>query len=249
MLEWQKSDISVLMGRAKLPRGLNRLCLREDRDERIRCALTASACLASASPQARAATPMHLTRGGKEAKVRWSGTDPDMRAARASHERAFEKDNGTKGARQRPTPPRGGRSINESHGRQAAIRLSTQSTVVVLKKEGYVSKGALFRPGNIRAVQGPEGYWVANNLFFSRRASHQPRPQGQRAAHRSGTARPEMARQDAGALATARGGPGFVGTVSHRDGDDKGIGRSARVGHEDSVVQCGKRRARGAPIR
>src|SRR5262249_58476207 len=100
------------------------------------------------------------------------------------------------------------------------------STVVPLKKEGYVLKW-LPDPAKAYPAQykDPEGYWVANNLYVLTPGFNTSLvPKGTEPRTYQALLDPKWrGKMVWSTSATSSGGPGFVGTVLTEMGDVKGM--------------------------
>ena len=134
--------------------------------KRLRFAMTAALCLAAGSTLAADAALIDAAK--KEGEVVWYTTQIISQLVRPMSA-AFEKKYGIKVRSTRANSTElSVKIINESRaGRPQSDIFDGTSTVVVLKKEGYVLK---WLPDSAKAYpaqyKDPEGYWVANNLFF-----------------------------------------------------------------------------------
>src|SRR5882672_8203288 len=197
--------------------------------KRLRCAMTAVSCLAVGliSNVTHAADAALMDAAKKEGEVTWYTTQIIAQLVRPMSA-AFEKNYGIKVRSTRANSTElSVKIINESRaGRPQSDIFDGTSTVVVLKKEGYVLKW-LPDPAKAYPAQykDPEGYWIANNLFFltpgfntglvpkgteprSYEALLDPRWRGKMVWSKS---------------ATSSGGPGFIGTVLTETGEAKGM--------------------------
>ena len=138
--------------------------------KRLHFAMTAATCLAvgSAAASAHAADAALIAAAKKEGEVVWYTTQIIAQLVRPMSA-AFEKTYGIKVRSTRANSTElSVKIINESRAsRPQSDIFDGTSTVVVLKKEGYVLK---WLPDSARAYpaqyKDPEGYWVATNLYF-----------------------------------------------------------------------------------
>ena len=188
----------------------------------------AAVCAASlAGGCARAADAALIAAAQKEGEVVWYTTQIISQLVRPVSA-AFEKKYGVKvrAARANSTEV-SVKIINESRaGRPQSDVFDGTSTVVPLKKEGYVLKW-LPDPAKAYPAQykDPEGYWVANNLYFLAPGFNT------RLVPRGSEPRTYQALLDPkwrgkmvwSASATNSGGPGLIGTVLTEMGDTAGM--------------------------
>ena len=138
---------------------------------RCRCRVLRSmvvACVIAAAGSAWAADPAMIEAAKKEGEVIWYTTQIISQLVRPVSA-AFEKKYGIKVRSTRANSTElSVKIINESRaGRPQSDVFDGTSTVVPLKKEGFVLQ---WQPDPAKSYpaqyKDPEGYWVANNLFF-----------------------------------------------------------------------------------
>jgi iron(III) transport system substrate-binding protein len=188
---------------------------------------TIAAVLSLAGSCAQAADATLVDAAKKEGEVVWYTTQIISQLVRPVSA-AFEKKYGVKVRATRANSTElAVKIINESRaGKPQSDVFDGTSTVVPLKKEGYVLQ---WLPDTAKAypaqVKDPEGFWVANNLFFLT-------PGFNTALVARGTEpRTYQALLDPkwrGKMAwstspTSSGGPGFIGTVLTEMGNENGM--------------------------
>src|SRR4030095_841882 len=188
---------------------------------------TIAAVLSLAGSCAQAADAALVDAAKKEGEVVWYTTQIISQLVRPVSA-AFEKKYGIKVRSTRANSTETAvKIINESRaGKPQSDVFDGTSTVVPLKKEGYVLK---WLPDPAKAYpalyKDPEGYWVANNLFFIApgfntsliRKGTQPTTYGALLDPRW------RGRMAWSTTTSSSGGPGFVGTVLSEMGEDKGM--------------------------
>ena len=188
----------------------------------------AAVCAASlAGGCARAADAALIAAAQKEGEVVWYTTQIISQLVRPVSA-AFEKKYGVKvrAARANSTEV-SVKIINESRaGRPQSDVFDGTSTVVPLKKEGYVLKW-LPDPAKAYPAQykDPEGYWVANNLYFLAPGFNTRLvPRGSEPRTYQALLDPKWRGKMAwSTTATSSGGSGFVGTVLTEMGSESGM--------------------------
>jgi iron(III) transport system substrate-binding protein len=187
--------------------------------------LTAVSVLSAGS--ARAADIALIDAAKKEGEVVWYTTQIISQLVRPMSA-AFEKKYGIKVRSTRANSTElSVKIINESRaGRPQSDIFDGTSTVVVLKKEGYVLK---WLPDSAKAYPAqyndPEGYWVANNLFFMTPGFNTSLiPKGTEPRTYEALLDPKWrGKMVWSTSATSSGGPGFIGTVLTEMGEAKGM--------------------------
>jgi ABC-type Fe3+ transport system substrate-binding protein len=193
--------------------------------KRLRFAMVAAVCLAAGS--AHAADTALIDAAKKEGEVVWYTTQIISQLVRPMSA-AFEKKYGIKVRSTRANSTElSVKIINESRaGRPQSDIFDGTSTVVVLKKEGYVLKW-LPDPAKAYPAQykDPEGYWVANNLFFMTPGFNTGLvPKGTEPRTYEALLDPKWrGKMVWSTSATSSGGPGFIGTVLTEMGEAKGM--------------------------
>jgi ABC-type Fe3+ transport system substrate-binding protein len=197
--------------------------------KRLHFAMTAATCLAvgSAAASAHAADAALIAAAKKEGEVVWYTTQIIAQLVRPMSA-AFEKTYGIKVRSTRANSTElSVKIINESRAsRPQSDIFDGTSTVVVLKKEGYVLK---WLPDSARAYpaqyKDPEGYWVATNLYFLTPGFNTGLvPKGTEPRSYEALLDPKWRGKMAWSTsATSSGGPGFIGTVLTEMGEDKGM--------------------------
>jgi ABC-type Fe3+ transport system substrate-binding protein len=193
--------------------------------KRLRFAMTAALCLGAGS--AHAADAALIEAAKKEGEVVWYTTQIVSQLVRPMSA-AFEKRYGIKVRSTRANSTElSVKIINESRaGRPQSDIFDGTSTVVVLKKEGYVLKW-LPDPAKAYPTQykDPEGYWVANNLFFMTPGFNTSLvPKGTEPRTYEALLDPKWrGKMVWSTSATSSGGPGFIGTVLTEMGEAKGM--------------------------
>src|SRR5262252_6417274 len=191
----------------------------------LRFALTVILLLAATS--ARAADASLIDGAKKEGEVVWYTTQIISQLVRPMST-AFEKKYGIKVRSTRANSTElSVKIINESRaGRPQSDIFDGTSTVVVLKKEGYVLKW-LPEPAKAYPAQykDPEGYWVANNLFFMTPGFNTSLvPKGTEPRSYQALLAPKWRGKMAWSTTpSSSGGPGFIGTVLTEMGNEKGM--------------------------
>jgi len=188
----------------------------------------AAVCAASlAGGCAQAADAALIAAAQKEGEVVWYTTQIISQLVRPVSA-AFEKKYGVKvrAARANSTEV-SVKIINESRaGRPQSDVFDGTSTVVPLKKEGYVLKW-LPDPAKAYPAQykDPEGYWVANNLYFLAPGFNTRLvPRGSEPRTYQALLDPKWRGKMAwSTTATSSGGSGFVGTVLTEMGSESGM--------------------------
>jgi len=188
----------------------------------------AAVCAASlAGGCARAADAALIAAAQKEGEVVWYTTQIISQLVRPVSA-AFEKKYGVKvrAARANSTEV-SVKIINESRaGRPQSDVFDGTSTVVPLKKEGYVLKW-LPDPAKAYPAQykDPEGYWVANNLYFLAPGFNTRLvPRGSEPRTYQALLDPKWRGKMAwSTTATSSGGSGFIGTVLTEMGSESGM--------------------------
>jgi ABC-type Fe3+ transport system substrate-binding protein len=197
--------------------------------KRLCCAMTAVVCLAAglAESSAHAADAALIAAAKKEGEVVWYTTQIIAQLVRPMSA-AFEKTYGIKVRSTRANSTElSVKIINESQaGKPQSDVFDGTSTVVVLKKEGYVLKW-LPDPAKAYPAQykDPEGYWVANNLYFLTPGFNTGLiPKGTEPRTYEDLLDPRWRGKMAWSTSpTSSGGPGFIGTVLTEMGEDKGM--------------------------
>ena len=192
----------------------------------LRAMVTACVILAAAG-SARAADPALIEAAKKEGEVIWYTTQIIAQLVRPVSV-AFEKKYGIKVRSTRANSTElSVKIINESRaGRPQSDVFDGTSTVVPLKKEGFVLQW-LPDPAKAypAAYKDPEGYWVANNLFFLTPGFNTALvPKGTEPRSYPALLDPKWRGKMAWSTsATTSGGPGFIGTVLTEMGTESGM--------------------------
>ena len=168
-----------------------------------RCRSTMAVIFAAslAASYAHAADAALIEAAKKEGEVVWYSTQIISQLVRPVTAAFEKKYPGIKVRSTRANASRGRGQDPQRDARPARVQSDVfdgTTTVVPLKKEGYVLNGCRTRPRTIPAtLKDPEGYWIANNLFIITPGFNTSLvPRGHRAEDLSGPARSEMARQD-----------------------------------------------------
>jgi ABC-type Fe3+ transport system substrate-binding protein len=183
--------------------------------------------LGLAEGSAHAADAALIAAAKKEGEVTWYTTQIIAQLMRPMSA-AFEKTYGIKVRSTRANSTElSVKIINESQaGKPQSDVFDGTSTVVVLKKEGYVLKW-LPDPAKAYPAQykDPDGYWVANNLYFLTPGFNTGLiPKGTEPRTYEDLLDPRWRGKMAWSTSpTSSGGPGFIGTVLTEMGDDKGM--------------------------
>jgi ABC-type Fe3+ transport system substrate-binding protein len=183
--------------------------------------------LGLAEGSAHAADAALIAAAKKEGEVVWYTTQIIAQLVRPMSA-AFEKTYGIKVRSTRANSTElSVKIINESQaGKPQSDVFDGTSTVVVLKKEGYVLKW-LPDPAKAYPAQykDPEGYWVANNLYFLTPGFNTGLiPKGTEPRTYEDLLDPRWRGKMAWSTSpTSSGGPGFIGTVLTEMGEDKGM--------------------------
>ena len=191
----------------------------------LRFAMTAALYLGASS--ALAVDTALIEGAKKEGEVVWYTTQIISQLVRPMSA-SFEKKYGIKVRSTRANSTElSVKIINESRaGRPQSDIFDGTSTVVVLKKEGYVLKW-LPDPakGYPAQYKDPEGYWVANNLFFMTPGFNSGLvPKGTEPRTYEALLDPKWrGKMVWSTSATSSGGPGFIGTVLTEMGEAKGM--------------------------
>jgi iron(III) transport system substrate-binding protein len=190
--------------------------------------ITAAACVASlAGGSAQGADAALIAAATKEGEVTWYTTQIISQLVRPVSA-AFEKKYGIKVRATRANSTEVSvKIINESRaGKPQSDVFDGTSTVVPLKKEGYVLKW-LPDPAKAYPAQyrDPEGYWVANNLFFLAPGFNTSLvPKGTEPRTYRALLDPKWRGKMAWSTTpSSSGGPGFIGTVLTEMGDENGM--------------------------
>jgi ABC-type Fe3+ transport system substrate-binding protein len=183
--------------------------------------------LGLAEGSAHAADAALIAAAKKEGEVVWYTTQIIAQLVRPMSA-AFEKTYGIKVRSTRANSTElSVKIINESQaGKPQSDVFDGTSTVVVLKKEGYVLK---WLPDPAKAYPAQykdlEGYWVANNLYFLTPGFNTGLiPKGTEPRTYEDLLDPRWRGKMAWSTSpTSSGGPGFIGTVLTEMGEDKGM--------------------------
>jgi ABC-type Fe3+ transport system substrate-binding protein len=212
--------------------------------KRLRFAITAALCLAGGSACAADAALVEAAK--KEGEVVWYTTQIISQLVRPMSA-AFERKYGIKVRSTRANSTElSVKIINESRaGRPQSDIFDGTSTVVVLKKEGYVLKW-LPDPAKAYPAQykDPEGYWVANNLFFMTPGFNTSLiPKGSEPRTYEALLDPKWrGKMVWSTSATSSGGPGFIGTVLTEMGETKGMAYLRELAQQKVVNVAGAAR-------
>jgi iron(III) transport system substrate-binding protein len=175
----------------------------------------------------QAAEPALIDAAKKEGEVIWYTTQIIAQLVRPVSV-AFEKKYGIKVRSTRANSTElSVKIINESRaGRPQSDVFDGTSTVVPLKKEGFVLQW-LPDPAKAypAAYKDPEGYWVANNLFFLTPGFNTALvPKGTEPRSYQALLDPKWRGKIAWSTSpTSSGGPGFIGTVLTEMGTESGM--------------------------
>ena len=175
----------------------------------------------------QAAEPTLIDAAKKEGEVIWYTTQIIAQLVRPVSV-AFEKKYGIKVRSTRANSTElSVKIINESRaGRPQSDVFDGTSTVVPLKKEGFVLQ---WLPDPAKAYpapyKDPEGYWVANNLFFLTPGFNTALvPKGTEPRSYQALLDPKWRGKIAWSTSpTSSGGPGFIGTVLTEMGTESGM--------------------------
>ena len=175
----------------------------------------------------QAAEPALIDAAKKEGEVIWYTTQIIAQLVRPVSV-AFEKKYGIKVRSTRANSTElSVKIINESRaGRPQSDVFDGTSTVVPLKKEGFVLQ---WLPDPAKsypaAYKDPEGYWVANNLFFLTPGFNTALvPKGTEPRSYQALLDPKWRGKIAWSTSpTSSGGPGFIGTVLTEMGTESGM--------------------------
>ena len=191
----------------------------------LRAVVAAGVSLVAVSVQA--AEPALIDAAKKEGEVIWYTTQIIAQLVRPVSV-AFEKKYGIKVRSTRANSTElSVKIINESRaGRPQSDVFDGTSTVVPLKKEGFVLQW-LPDPAKAypAAYKDPEGYWVANNLFFLTPGFNTALvPKGTEPRSYQALLDPKWRGKIAWSTSpTSSGGPGFIGTVLTEMGTESGM--------------------------
>ena len=191
----------------------------------LRAVVAAGASVVAVSVQA--AEPALIDAAKKEGEVIWYTTQIITQLVRPVSV-AFEKKYGIKVRSTRANSTElSVKIINESRaGRPQSDVFDGTSTVVPLKKEGFVLQ---WLPDPAKAYpapyKDPEGYWVANNLFFLTPGFNTALvPKGTEPRSYQALLDPKWRGKIAWSTSpTSSGGPGFIGTVLTEMGTEGGM--------------------------
>jgi len=175
----------------------------------------------------QAAEPALIDAAKKEGEVIWYTTQIIAQLVRPVSV-AFEKKYGIKVRSTRANSTElSVKIINESRaGRPQSDVFDGTSTVVPLKKEGFVLQ---WQPDPAKSYpalyKDPEGYWVANNLFFLTPGFNTALvPKGTEPRSYQALLDPKWRGKIAWSTSpTSSGGPGFIGTVLTEMGTESGM--------------------------
>jgi iron(III) transport system substrate-binding protein len=195
--------------------------------ERLRWTIAALFAASLAGSSAHAADPALIEAAKKEGEVFWYTTQIISQLVRPVTA-GFEKKYGIKVRSIRANSTElSVRIINESRaGKPQSDVFDGTSTVVPLKKEAYVLRWV---PDAAKAYpaqyKDPDGYWVANNLFFLAPGFNTNLvPPGTEPRTYQALLDPKWRGKMAWSTSpTSSGGPGFIGTVLTEMGDEKGM--------------------------
>jgi ABC-type Fe3+ transport system substrate-binding protein len=185
----------------------------------------ACGCLATAVALAEDAALIEAAR--KEGEVVWYTTQIISQLVRPVST-AFEKKYGVKVRAVRANSTETAvKIINESRaGKPQSDVFDGTSTVVLLKKEGYVLQW-LPEPAKVypERYKDPQGYWVANNLHFLAPGFNTSLvPRGSEPTTYAALLDPKWRGKMAWSTTTSSsGGPGFIGTVFAEMGEERGM--------------------------
>jgi iron(III) transport system substrate-binding protein len=213
----------------------------------LRLRLVVAACAASlGGAPAVAADPALIGAAKKEGEVVWYTTQIISQLVRPMSA-AFEQKYGIKVRSTRANSTElSVKIINESRaGRPQSDVFDGTSTVVPLKKEGYVLKW-LPDPAKAYPAQyrDPEGYWVANNLYVLTPGFNTSLvPKGTEPRTYQALLDPKWrGKMVWSASATNSGGPGFIGTVLTEMGDAAGMDYLRALAKQNIVSVAGAAR-------
>jgi ABC-type Fe3+ transport system substrate-binding protein len=186
-----------------------------------------AACVVLAAGPARAADPALIEAAKKEGEVIWYTTQIISQLVRPVSA-GFEKKYGIKVRSTRANSTElSVKIINESRaGRPQSDVFDGTSTVVPLKKEGFVLQ---WQPDPAKSYpaqyKDPEGYWVANNLFFLTPGFNTALvPKGTEPRSYQALLDPKWRGKIAWSTApSSSGGPGLIGTVLTEMGTEGGM--------------------------
>lgn len=184
-------------------------------------------CAILAAGSAQAADPALIEAAKKEGEVIWYTTQIISQLVRPVSA-AFEKKYGIKVRSTRANSTElSVKIINESRaGRPQSDVFDGTSTVVPLKKEGFVLQ---WQPDPAKSYpaqyKDPEGYWVANNLFFLTPGFNTALvPKGTEPRSYQALLDPKWRGKIAWSTApSSSGGPGLIGTVLTEMGTEGGM--------------------------
>jgi iron(III) transport system substrate-binding protein len=191
----------------------------------LRAVVAAGVSVVAVSVQA--AEPTLIDAAKKEGEVIWYTTQIIAQLVRPVSV-AFEKKYGIKVRSTRANSTElSVKIINESRaGKPQSDVFDGTSTVVPLKKEGFVLQW-LPDPAKAypAAYKDPEGYWVANNLFFLTPGFNTALvPKGTEPRSYQALLDPKWRGKIAWSTSpTSSGGPGFIGTVLTEMGTESGM--------------------------
>jgi ABC-type Fe3+ transport system substrate-binding protein len=191
----------------------------------LRAVVAAGVSVVAVSVQA--AEPTLIDAAKKEGEVIWYTTQIIAQLVRPVSV-AFEKKYGIKVRSTRANSTElSVKIINESRaGRPQSDVFDGTSTVVPLKKEGFVLQ---WLPDPAKSYpasyKDPEGYWVANNLFFLTPGFNTALlPKGAEPRSYQALLDPKWRGKIAWSTSpTSSGGPGFIGTVLTEMGTESGM--------------------------
>jgi ABC-type Fe3+ transport system substrate-binding protein len=191
----------------------------------LRAVVAAGVSVVAVSVQA--AEPALIDAAKKEGEVIWYTTQIIAQLVRPVSV-AFEKKYGIKVRSTRANSTElSVKIINESRaGRPQSDVFDGTSTVVPLKKEGFVLQ---WLPDPAKSYpapyKDPEGYWVANNLFFLTPGFNTALvPKGTEPRSYQALLDPKWRGKIAWSTSpTSSGGPGFIGTVLTEMGTESGM--------------------------
>jgi len=191
----------------------------------LRAVVAAGVSVVAVSVQA--AEPTLIDAAKKEGEVIWYTTQIIAQLVRPVSV-AFEKKYGIKVRSTRANSTElSVKIINESRaGRPQSDVFDGTSTVVPLKKEGFVLQ---WLPDPAKSYpasyKDPEGYWVANNLFFLTPGFNTALvPKGTEPRSYQALLDPKWRGKIAWSTSpTSSGGPGFIGTVLTEMGTESGM--------------------------
>lgn len=186
-----------------------------------------AACVSVIAGSVQAADPALIEAAKKEGEVVWYTTQIIAQLVRPMSA-AFEKKYGIKVRSTRANSTElSVKIINESRtGKPQSDVFDGTSTVVPLKKEGFVLQW-LPDPAKAYPAQykDPEGYWIANNLFFLTPGFNTALvPKGTEPLDYQALLDPKWRGKIAWSTSpTSSGGPGFIGTVLTEMGTESGM--------------------------